>query len=224
MIAVDRKLIIGAVVAVLALSVGVIYFGMSRLDSTYKMEQQAPEGAEGYALHVGEADAEKQIVVYEDLSCSACAMFTTYTSPALTALVEKGELGIEYRLVSFLDSDENNDYSTRAGNAAAAVYDLAGPDAFKAFLDSAINPLGADDEELVELAEKVGVSAEEIQPYLDDQPFEQWLINATDQMSKDGVNGTPAVKVDGELIENPINDLMNYLAELPDEAPDGSKS
>ena len=38
---------------------------------------------------------------------------------------------------------------------------------------------------------------------IEDKVFEQFVTNATDEMSKDGVNGTPGVFIDGEMQPDP---------------------
>ena len=46
-----------------------------------------------------------------------------------------------------------------------------------------------------------------MRPPIEDKVFEQCVVNATDQMSKDGVNGTPTVLIDGERMRRlPCND------------------
>ena len=35
-------------------------------------------------------------------------------------------------------------------------------------------------------------------PLIDGDVYHQWVVNATDQMSEDGVNGTPTVFIDGK--------------------------
>ena len=47
-------------------------------------------------------------------------------------------------------------------------------------------------------------------PLIEDKTFEQFVINATDQMSKDGVTGTPGVFIDGKFQDSP-SDAVNAV-------------
>jgi protein-disulfide isomerase len=39
-----------------------------------------------------------------------------------------------------------------------------------------------------------------VQTGIQNRTYEQWVKNVTDQASKDGVNGTPTVKIDGRTV------------------------
>ena len=41
-----------------------------------------------------------------------------------------------------------------------------------------------------------------MQPGITDRTYEQWVKNVNDQASKDGVNQTPTVKIDGKTVES----------------------
>ena len=97
----------------------------------------------------------------------------------------------------------NNDYSTRALNAAAAVVDTAGPDAYQKFHDLlfANQPpeggSGLTNDQLVEYAGQAGATGSAVQADILELTYGDWVKTVTDQASKDGVTGTPTVIVDG---------------------------
>ena len=41
-----------------------------------------------------------------------------------------------------------------------------------------------------------------MRPGIENGRYDQFVVNATDQMSQDGVNGTPTVLVDGTALDN----------------------
>ena len=57
---------------------------------------------------------------------------------------------------------------------------------------------GFDDDELIDRAVAAGAVEDEVRQPIEDKIYEQWIENATDQMSKDGVNSTPTIRIDGK--------------------------
>jgi len=41
--------------------------------------------------------------------------------------------------------------------------------------------------------------------------YDQWIKNATEAMSRDGVNGTPTAVVDGERVEGSTHDTVDAV-------------
>ena len=205
-----RNLTIGGIVLGLLVVIGVAYAFISSRDTTGE-DATPPAGAvDDYGVIVGDAAAPATVTIYEDFQCPVCAAFEDEIGDELDAGIESGKVNVDYRMVSFLDRASGNDYSSRAMNAAAVVLDTAGVDAFKAFHDElfANQPEegtdGPEDDELIEAAVNAGADEASIRTAIEEKQFDQWIKNATDQMSVDGVNGTPTVFIDGELAgENP---------------------
>ena len=108
-------------------------------------------------------------------------------------------------MVSFLDTHSTTDYSSRALNAAMAVLSTAGPDAFLKFHEHRLRePARGGDGGRARLdPDRLGRPGRRRQrptvtPLINDNVYHQWVVNATDQMSKDGVNGTPTVFINGK--------------------------
>ena len=112
---------------------------------------------------------------------------------------------VRYRGMAFLDTDENDDYSTRALDAAAVVLDDAGPEAYETFHDLlfADQPeeggSGLTDGQLIAHAVQAGAGAS-VESGITGLRYGDWVAQATDQASKDGVTGTPTLLVDGERL------------------------
>ena len=201
-----RKLIVGVVAAVvLAVVLGVGVWVQSGRDTTGDTPDAVPSGAsEDYGIVVGDADAPLTLTIYEDLQCPICGNLEAAVGDRLNEAIDAGEVKVEYRMVSFLDDRSENDYSSRALNALLATLDTAGVDAFKTLHDDlyadqpAEGTAGPEDDELIEAAVAAGASEDEVRPLIEDKAYEQWITNATDAMSRNGVTGTPTVFVDGE--------------------------
>lgn len=205
-----RIRIIVAVVAALVLVVAAAFLVQNLRDSTGE-SADAPGGTvDDYGVVVGDDAAPTTVTIYEDFQCPICAQFEAEIGEELNAGIEAGTVKVDYRMVSFLDRASGNEYSSRAMNAAAVVLDSAGVDAFKSLHDALFDNQpeegtdGPEDDELIEAAVTAGADEASIRTAIEDKSFDQWIKNATDQMSVDGVNGTPTVFIDGELAgENP---------------------
>ncbi|WP_210438407.1 DsbA family protein [Nocardioides xinjiangensis] len=193
----------GTIVGVLVLLVGG-YFLVTSLGSD--KPDTPPEGATSdYGLVVGEADAPKEIVIYEDFLCPFCGQLEQTVGDQLDAAVEAGEVNVEYRPIAFLE--RISDYSPEAANAFAVVLDASGPEVAKEFHDLLFDNQPAesgpfpDEDRLVEWAVEAGATEDDVRPGIEDMAFEGWVEAASDAASDAGVDSTPTVLVDGEEVE-----------------------
>jgi len=193
----------GLIAGVLALVVGG-YFLITSLGSD--KPDTAPAGASGnYGLVVGGADAPKEIVVYEDFLCPFCGQLEQTVGDQLDAAVEAGEVNVEYRPLPFLE--RISDYSPESANAFAVVLDESGPEVAKAFHDLLFDNQPSEDgpfpdeDQLVEWAVEAGATEADVRPGIEDMAFEGWVEAAGEAASKEGINSTPSVFVDGQKVE-----------------------
>ena len=106
---------------------------------------------------------------------------------------------VEYRVVSFLDRASDERVLLPGGQRALRRGRRSGPDAFKKFHDllyenqPAEGAAGPDDDQLVDVGRRGGRRRGRRPPGIEDEAFEQWVVNATDQWSQDGYTGTPTV-------------------------------
>jgi protein-disulfide isomerase len=206
----------GIVAGVLVLIVGG-YFLITGLGSD--KPATPPEGATAsYGMRIGEDDAPKTIVVYEDFLCPFCGDLEATVRDRLDAAVEAGEVSVEYRPLPFLERID--DYSPRSANAFAVVLDASGPEVAKTFHDllfdnqpSEDGPFPSDDE-LVDLAVEAGATEADVRPGIEDMAFEGWVDAAGDAASKADVNSTPTVLIDGEPAQGKTID--DIAAEMVD--------
>jgi protein-disulfide isomerase len=160
----------------------------------------------GTAVAVGSPDAPVTVDLYEDYQCPNCAAFEQATGQTLAHLIADGTVRARYHGMAFLDTSANDQYSTRALDAAAAVLNAAGPDAFQAFHDllfahqPAEGGAGLTDDQLVGYAAQAGASGEAVAHAIRNLTYGDWVTQVTDQASKDGVTGTPTVLVGGAAL------------------------
>jgi protein-disulfide isomerase len=160
----------------------------------------------GYVFAAGSADAPVTVDLYEDFQCPNCKALENSSGSTLAGLVSAGTVQVHYHGMAFLDTDANDDYSTRALNAAAVVASEAGPGAYQKFHDLlfAHQPpeggSGLTDDQLVDYAGQAGATGAAVASGIRDLVYGDWVKQAEDQASKDGVTGTPTVFVDGQKL------------------------
>jgi protein-disulfide isomerase len=211
-------LVVGAVVLALVLVGGVMIHLQTTRDTSGRTATVVPKHLTGpYDVVVGRPSAPTTITAYEDLQCPICREFEAVTGARTQAAIAAGRVKVDYHLVAFLDSMSSTDYSSRALNAAMAVLSTAGPDAFMRFRTIAFdhqppeNSAGVPDATLVDWAVQAGARESEVTPLIDGDVYHQWVVNATDQMSKDGVTATPTILVDGQNAGDPTTAAQKVL-------------
>lgn len=144
-----------------------------------------------------------EVVVYEDFQCPFCGELEQATGDYLEQRMLDGEITVEYRIVSFLDSASKNEYSSRAANAALCVFDDAGPGAFydlheKLYANQpAEGTSGPDNGKLAGYASDAGA---DVGDCIAKRTHDEQVTTATQDMSGEGVTATPTVLVDGKTI------------------------
>jgi protein-disulfide isomerase len=217
-------LVVGAVaVAVLIIAVAMVVISTNK-DTTGKAvgSSGTPSNLTGYYnVTIGKSSAPDTVKLYEDFQCPICKEFEAYTGEQVRQGIADGKIKVDYHMVAFLDDHSTTNYSSRALNAAMAVLSTAGPDAFMKFHTTAYanqpaeGSAGVPDSTLIQWAVEAGADEATVTPLINDNVYHQWVVNATGQMSKDGVNGTPTVFINGENQgANPQAAADNVLALL----------
>jgi protein-disulfide isomerase len=215
-----RKTIIGAVVAAIAVvaAVVVVIVVQSARTSTSADAPVPPNATDGMIV-LGSASAPVTVDLYEDLQCPICAHYEAENGDTLAQYVADGTIQLRYHPMAFLDSSANQNYSTRALNAAAVVLGAKGAEAFKEFHDTlyAHQPPesgpGLTDDQLIEFAAQAGATGATVERQIRDLTYADWVKQVTDQASKDGVTGTPTVLVDGEKVADLSNAALTAAVE-----------
>lgn len=144
-------------------------------------------------------DKVANVTLYEDFSCPHCKEFEESAGGTLDLLRETGKANLEYRPVAFMTQ-----WSKRAGNATMCVLEKDGVEGFKAahdalFVDQPNNGGDPGNDKLLEILNGAEVNYDEA--CIKSQKYTPWLNKATEKFQKDEVGGTPAVFVNGKVVD-----------------------
>lgn len=212
-----RRTILGGVAAgvVLVIALVVVFAVQSNRTSTSATAAvPAHTIGNGLVIPVGSTTSTSgasPVVVnlYEDLQCPNCKAFEAQSGGTLAGLVAQGKAVLHYHEMAFLDSSANQNFSTRALNAAAAVTNAAGDQAFQKFHDLVYAHQTPEtgpamtDAQLIAYAKQAGASGPAVADAIKNLTYADWTKKVTDQASKDGVTQTPTVIIGGK----PLTDL-----------------
>lgn len=178
---------------------------------------QAPAnttGEDGMTIRIGPEDAAATLTVYEDPRCPICQQFEDAVGEELDEGLRNGEFAAEFVLASFLDANLDGTGSRNAVSALGAALDVS-PEAFLAYKaelysednhPAEIDDKFASDEYLIEIAQDVPElkDNQEFEDNVMDSTFALWALRMGDTFAQDGeVTGTPAVRLNGELVNTP---------------------
>jgi protein-disulfide isomerase len=208
-----RRTILGGVAAgvVLVIALVVVFAVQSNRTST-SASAAAPAHTigNGMVIPVGSAGtsgtAPVVINLYEDLQCPNCRAFEAESGSTMAGLVAQGKAVLHYHEMAFLDSSANDNFSTRALNAAAAVTNAAGDQAFQKFHDLVYAHQTPEtgpamtDAQLIAYAKQAGASGTAVSDAIKNLTYADWTKKVTDQASKDGVTQTPTVIIGGRQV------------------------
>ncbi len=202
-----RHLLIAlGVVAAVAVVVG-IGFGINALRGSSgqeDVEAAAPSaGGSDYGLVVGDDAAPHSVVIYEDFLCPICGVFESAAGERLNALIEQGQVQVDYRPISILS--RFGPYSDDALNAFFVVRDAAGPEVAKEFHDvlyanqpSESGPF-PDRSWLVDRAVEAGATTAQVEDGILNAAAATTATGATEEAVAANVGGTPTILLDGAV-------------------------
>lgn len=153
---------------------------------------------------IGRSGAQVTIEVYEDPQCPACRQFEIEAGPAIARWVESGRAAVRYHVVSFLDGQSANKFSSRAANA---MYCAADAGIFQRFHDlvyanqPAEGTPGPPDEQLVVFGRQAGATGSEWTQCVQGGKYADFVSRVSERASRNGVIGTPSVFVDDRPVQ-----------------------
>lgn len=178
-----------------------------------------PDGADGFAVVVGDKNADVTVTLYEDLHCPVCSRLEQQVGANLTLLAEQGVIRVEHRPLAILNAQSTTYYSSRAANAYASVLHTGGvekADRFRTLLYINQPTEGTDglsDDDLVEIAGLAGADENKVRPLIEDLAFLGWVEQGTVEAVEQGLNSTPRVFVNGKRVKNPFSrQLPNMIS------------
>lgn len=159
-----------------------------------------------------------QVVIYEDFQCPACQGFEQANGAFIDGAVKKGDIEVEYRIISFLDRASSNQYSSRAGSAALCAFDSGGGEAYKnvaSLLWANQSPeggAGPEDPALVDTLSQAGVKGEAVESCVLKGRFIPWIKEGTEASRDAKVSGTPTIRIDGKDVKG----AQGGVPQIPD--------
>lgn len=201
-----RFLTIGGVVLAMVLIIGgsVLYSVAQKNENDQKLADAA-SGRSDYGVTIGEEDAPRKVVIYEDFLCPYCGELEEQTRDDLAQLAADGKVFVEYRPFDLL-SQAFGDYPIRAASAFSVVLEKSGPEVAKKFHDllfenqpSESDPDSVSNDDLVELAVEAGATEADVADDIRNVSNKDWVAKATAEAQAAGVQGTPTVILDDEV-------------------------
>jgi protein-disulfide isomerase len=184
------------------LLIGVVYWALSHKKQTTGAGDNVRVTSSKLVTQQGTSNPKAVITFYEDFLCPACGNFERTFGPTVSRLIDIGAIAADYRMVSILDSQKNQNYSSRAGAAALCVADES-VDAFRRFHTSLYSTRIQPDErgtsfpdnaKLIELAREAGAAGK----VPDCINSGKYLSRVTGEAAAEGISATPTIKINGE--------------------------
>jgi protein-disulfide isomerase len=167
----------------------------------------APARGAGIVVNPGAPASVPTMDLYEDFQCPVCGAFERAFGPQVTQLAEQNQVKLVVHTLSFLDDNLHNDSSNRAANAAscAADQDRFLPYHAAVFAGQpAQEGQGYTDAQLRQFATTAGITGSALQSWqqcYDARAHNQYVESVQTQSEKDGVNGTPTIKLNGKKLD-----------------------
>jgi protein-disulfide isomerase len=197
----ERMIRVGVAVGVLALIVVIALLFQLGGDDGDSADGAVPSGANeaGDGVLVGDAGAPVEVDVWFDFQCPFCRQFETANGPVLAELIDDGTVKADYHPAAFLGEE-----SERATNAFGCAIDAGRPREFMAELfenQPEERTGGYTEDDLIEHGAAVGLDGAEFEACVNDGPYAEWGAGQVlDAMRDEGIESTPTVLIDGEVL------------------------
>jgi len=208
----SRLIPIAATAFVVLLLVGVVYWALNNKKANPGAGDNVRVTSSKVVNQPGTSNPKAVVTFYEDFLCPACGNFERTFGPTVSRLIDIGAIAADYRMVSILDSQKNQNYSSRAGAAALCVADES-VDAFRRFHTALYSDRIQPDErgtsfpdnaKLIELAREAGV----VGKVPDCINSGKYLSKVTGESAAEHINATPTIKINGEEYDPSTPDAL----------------
>lgn len=216
---IKRQVIVAcSIVGVLAIAGGISYAVVQGNKPSYwesakddKLVKPAnTTGTNGTTVTIGESSATKTLVMYEDPRCPVCAQFEQTVGSTVDKDVEDGKFKIQYVGATFLDGNLGGEGSKNGLSALGAALNVSG-EAFleykTAMYSTKWHPEESDDKfkddaYLIKIAQTVPALKDntKFQNAVKNGTYDKWALEMSEKFDKDGVTGTPTLKMDGKTL------------------------
>ncbi|WP_053851882.1 thioredoxin domain-containing protein [Streptomyces sp. NRRL B-24085] len=216
---IKRQVIVGcSIVGVLAIAGGISYAVVQGNKPSYWEEAKNDKlvkpanttGTNGTTVVIGKSTAKKTLVMYEDPRCPVCAQFEETVGTTVDKDVEDGKFKLQYVGATFLDGNLGGEGSKNGLSALGAALNVS-PEAFlkyksamysKKWHPSEDTDKFKDDAYLIKIAQTVPELKDNktFQNAVKNGTYDKWALVMSEKFNKDGVTGTPTLKMDGKTL------------------------
>ncbi|MFP5020981.1 thioredoxin domain-containing protein [Pseudonocardia phyllosphaerae] len=204
----SQATVLGIVVVV----VFAVLVGVGVYQANKPADVVTPPNATASGFTLGDPNAKAKIDIYLDFQCPGCKAFEQLSGDTVDQLRTSGQAQVIYHPVAILDRTSPDKYSSRSASAAGCAVANT-PDAFPKFARMLYDNQpeegtpGLPEAKLIELGKQAGVGGD-FEQCVKDERYEPWAGAVTQQADKDGLSGTPTVKVNGKQIAQPTPDAL----------------
>ena len=200
--------IVGVVVAILLGSGGSATPGGSTAPASSALPAGATGPGGGIVVNPGKARAGAPTLdLYEDFQCPICGQLEKLFGAQIRSMAAAGDVKLVTHTMSFLDDNLKNDSSLRAASAAACAADAG---RFSQYHDAvfagqpAKEGQGYTDAQLQTFATQAGITGSALttwQQCVKSGQHTAYVKAVQTQSEKDGVFGTPTLKLNGKALD-----------------------
>jgi protein-disulfide isomerase len=209
-----NRIVVATVVVVLVIAAVVLAAVLGNRSNTKSstaggssLPKHVPAMGAGVVVNPDAPASAPTLDLYEDFQCPVCGQFEKLFGAQVTQLADQGKVKLVVHVLTFLDDNLRNDSSTRSANAAMCASDA---DKFLPYHAAvyanqpAQEGTGYTDAQLKSFAQTAGISGAALttwQKCYDDKAHNQYVKSVQTQSEKDGVNGTPTIKINGKTLD-----------------------
>ncbi len=201
-----------ATVVVVSLVAWAVFTFKDSIGATNAIPPHANGDKSGIIVNPGKAQKNVPLfVIYQDYQCPGCKQFHTVFGTKLREAAEAGKIQLEYRTMNFLDTNLQNDASTRSAVAAACADNVG---LYQGYYDAlydnqpAKEGAGFSDELLrVTIPTQLGMTGDKLtgfQKCYDTKATLQFINGTNDAAGRAGITGTPKYMYNGKDITNTL--------------------
>lgn len=213
-----NKILIGTVVALIAIIA--VVAGVIIADQSTRAEKSAggdavPAAAAGMgAGFVANGDVTLQpgaptLDIYEDFRCPACHQAYGVFHETVAQHAAEGKVELVYHFKTVIDSQDRSDRSLKAASSAMCAADAG---RFTEYHEAILNGIVASGGQqpdwgpafFTSAAEEAGITGAELETFdqcVADGTYDGYIRSVDEQSARDGVNGTPLYKLNGEDVD-----------------------
>jgi protein-disulfide isomerase len=209
----NRTVWTSAIAVVVLAMAGLIGWGVYA--SQRSTDYTAPAGASSDGTGIVVGSGPVTVDLYEDFICPACNQFEQQAGADIDQLVADGRIRLVYHPVAYLDRYSSTEYSTRSSAASGCAADGGKFREYAKALFERQPPeggAGLSDDELINIGAGVGLTGADFASCVRDGTYRSWTRHVTEAASRDGVSGTPTVRVNGEPVPASADGLSSAVA------------